>query len=230
MLALLDGDIYAYRSAAASENETEDIALFRLRDSIELSLAEVGAEEFQVWLSDKRENNFRRKLYPEYKANRTQPDPVHLKACKDYLQAEWGAAVSLGQEADDALGIEQCSRGFGSTIICSIDKDLKQIPGRHYNFVKKEFDDVTELQGLQWFYKQLLIGDVADNIKGVYGIGPKKSARVIDHLEQPLDMYETVLRMYEGDVERLHLNAQLFWIRRKENDTWECPIDAMVQD
>lgn len=227
MLALLDGDIYAYRCAAASENEPEDIAIFRLKDSIEQTLATVGATEYQVWLSDKRDNTFRRQLYPEYKANRTQPDPIHLSALKSFLLLEWGAGIAVGQEADDALGIEQSSREFGSTIICSIDKDLKQIPGRHYNYVRQEFDDVTELDGIRWFYKQLLIGDTADNIKGVYGLGPKKSSKVIDCLDDPVEMYKAVQDKY-NDNERLHLNGKLVWIRRKPDELWEPPIGTDV--
>lgn len=229
MLALLDGDIYAYRCAAASENDPEDIAIFRVTDSIEQTLAAVGAESYQVWLSDKRENNFRRQIYPEYKANRTRPDPIHLAAVKQYLVDKWQANTAIGQEADDALGIEQTKAEFGSTIICSIDKDLKQIPGRHYNFVKQEFDDVDELTGVRWFYKQLLIGDVSDNVVGVYGLGPKKSASLLDHITDEVEMFEIVQSKYDS-LDRLLINGKVLWMRRKENEIWEPPIGRVVQD
>lgn len=224
MLALLDGDIFAYRAAAASENDPEDIAIFRLVDSIELTLAAVGAESYQVWLSDKRENNFRRAVYPEYKANRIQPDPKHLAAVKAYLREHWQANTALGQEADDALGIEQMKGEFGSSIICSIDKDLKQIPGRHYNFVKKEFDDVDEVEGTRWFYKQLLIGDTGDNVFGVFGLGPKKSAALLDHVVDEQEMYDVVASKYDS-FDRLHMNGKVLWIRRKDNELWTPPLE-----
>lgn len=229
MLALLDGDIYAYRCAAASENDPLDIAIFRVTDSIEQTLAAVGADSYQVWLSDKRENNFRREIYPEYKANRTQPAPVHLDAVKQYLIDKWQANVALKQEADDALGIQQMKGNFGDSIICSIDKDLKQIPGRHYNFVKQEFDDVSPTDGLRWFYKQLLIGDKSDNIFGVYGLGPKKTAALLDHINDEPTMYEVVASKYDS-LDRLHINGKVLWIRQKEEQLWEPPIGGVVQN
>jgi DNA polymerase-1 len=223
MLALLDGDIFAYRAAAASENDPEDIAIFRLVDSIEITLAAVGADSYQVWLSDSRDNNFRRTIYPEYKANRTDPDPIHLAAVKKHLVDNWQATVALGQEADDALGIEQMKGDFGSSIICSIDKDLKQIPGRHYNHVRREFDDISTLEGTRWFYKQLLIGDRIDNIFGVYGLGPKKSAALLDHVENEQEMFEIVSSKYDS-MDRLLMNGKVVWIRKQENQIWEPPI------
>ena len=68
----------------------------------------------------------------------------------EYLVKEYKAEVCDGQEADDALGINQTDQ----TIICTIDKDLLMIPGQHYNFVKEEFKTVTYLDGLKHFYMQ----------------------------------------------------------------------------
>lgn len=230
MLALLDGDIFAYRCAAASEYDTEDIAIWRVRDSIELTLDAVGAEEYQVWLSDKRENNFRYAIYPEYKANRTKPPPIFLDIVKDYLKSEWQANVAEGQEADDALGIEQVKHGNDS-VICSIDKDLLQIPGRHYNFVKGESQEVSEIEGIRHFYKQLLIGDTSDNVFGIYGIGPKKASKLLDHVDDPRTMYEVCRGLYGLDDNRLEINAKVLWIRQKENQIWSPPLECtMVQN
>lgn len=237
MLALLDGDIYAYRCAASAENDPEDIAIWRVRESIEQTLAAVGADSFQVWLSDSRENNFRRLIYPEYKANRTQPKPIHLDAVKKYLIDEWNANIAKEAEADDYLGIEQCKAWYKDddadgpvtldTIICSIDKDLKQIPGRHYNFVKNEFDDVSPLEGLRFFYKQLLIGDRSDNIFGVDGIGPKKSAKYLDHVTDEFEMFDIVSSLYDSQ-ERLVINGKVLWILHRENDIWVPPHERTM--
>ncbi len=68
-------------------------------------LLDTGATEFTIWLSDRAENNFRYKIYPEYKANRKDlPRPRHLEALKEYLITKWSARIALGMEADDALG------------------------------------------------------------------------------------------------------------------------------
>jgi len=79
------------------------------------------------------------------------------------------------------------------------------IPGRHYNLVKKEFYDVDELEGLRSLYRSALVGDVADNIKGVKGIGPVKAAAIINPLTEEKDMYNAVCKLY-NDPERLDMN------------------------
>lgn len=110
-------------------------------------------------------------------------------------------------------------------IICSVDKDLLQIPGKHYNFVKKEFCKVSEIEGLRNFYKQMLIGDPADNIFGVKGIGKVKAANLIDCLETEQDMIDLTLTKYADEDEtnffvRYYMNADCLWLMRKEGETY----------
>lgn len=214
MTALIDADIVAYRCSAVSENDPVDVACVRtdlmMRDILALE------EQYIAFLTGK--DNFRYKLNPEYKANRKdKPRPIHLPACRDFLIQEYKATVIDGYEADDALGWNQTNE----TTIFSIDKDLLMIPGCHYNFVKKEFSEVSELEGLKSFYRQALIGDTSDNIFGVKGIGKVKAGKEIDHLETEKEMYETVARLYDGDNKRLVMNLNCLWIQRKQGQLWE---------
>ena len=72
-----------------------------------------------------------------YKGNRSgQQPPAHLKAIRAHLVNKHGAILSAGEEADDLLGI--AANQYAGAVIVSVDKDLLQIPGRHYDFVKKE--------------------------------------------------------------------------------------------
>lgn len=240
MIALLDGDIFAYRAAASAENDPAEIAIYRARDSVERCLEAVGAKEYYVFLSDKKENNYRYKINPDYKANRTQPPPRHLQLTKDYLIESWQANVAVGMEADDALGITQVEMsGFFkedlddpityTTIICSIDKDLLMIPGMHYNFVREEFQEVSYEDGLKHFYKQLLIGDRADNIFGVDGIGKVKAAKHIDPLASEEECYEVVKNLYNDDA-RLLMNGQCLWIRQQKEQLWRPPIVSVQNE
>lgn len=173
-------------------------------------------------------NNFRYDLFPDYKANRKdKPRPVFLEDAREYLVTTWGAHVTDGYEADDALGIEQCQEEFGTTVICSIDKDLKQIPGYHYNWRKNEHELVSPLDGWRSFYRSLLTGDTTDNISGVGGIGAVKSARFINDLESEIDMYATCKHLYGDDrYEEMMRNAKLLYIWRKENDEWQPPKET----
>lgn len=259
MIALLDLDIIAYRSSASCEPtmvkhflEPKELALLRCEDLIQRILHETGATSYKGYLGG--EDNFRYKIYPEYKANRSnKPKPTWLQDVREYLVTEHNAIICDGIEADDALGIEQTflynevSAGFGfqalmkeegkslaesnrTSIICSIDKDLLQIPGWHYNFVTgvKSFTD--ELTGLKYFYQQLIQGDQSDNIPGYDGLMrpkiPKFLQPKIDELwdcNNERDMWELVWGMY-GEAPQIFINAQLLYIQRKEGDKWHPPV------
>lgn len=208
MIALIDGDILLYRIGYTTETEPEGIARARTDDLIDSILVETGAKEYEIWLSDNREGNFRYAIDANYKANRTQPRPTHYEAIKEHLVSKWGARIAYGMEADDALGINQMKEetsieetGFHiGTVICSIDKDLLQVPGSHYNFVKKEWQWVEPWEGIKWFYKQILIGDTSDNVQGCKGIGPVKAGKAIDSIRQEAGesaLFERVVEVYK---------------------------------
>lgn len=217
MLALIDGDLIAFRCAATCENETEMILNFRIDDAMDRVLGITGAIRFYVYLTG--HDNFRKVIDPSYKANRKDKEPPRfLQKAKEYLTYRWKAITCEGFEADDALGIEQCQNPEKS-VICSLDKDLLMIPGEHYNWVKDIFTVVNNQQGLQHFYKQLLIGDSSDNVKGIHGIGPVKAAKLINSLDTELDMFDLVRSKYNDD-ERLISNCNLLWIMQDRDELW----------
>jgi len=212
--ALLDGDIYAFRVACTTENDNEAIAVYRVNEMIENTLAEVEASEYKLFLTSP--DNFRKHVYPEYKANRTATKPKHLQFLKDYLIESWQGQVAERMEADDYLGINQ----HESSIICSIDKDLLQVPGKHFNFVKKEFYEVDEETGFRNFYTQLLTGDTSDNIKGIAGIGPVKAKKALTGYFTEQGMFSVVREMYQND-EWMIMNGQCLWILRSLDDSFK---------
>lgn len=218
MRALVDGDIVVYRSAASAEEDDQWIAQARADQMIQDILADTGATCYSVYLTGG--GNFRRELTADYKANRPDSRPKHWAAVREFLVTQHKAFVCEGFEADDQLGVDQ-DKERGTTIIASIDKDLLQIPGKHYNFVRKEFKEVSKDQGLKALYMQSLVGDRSDNIFGIAGIGPVKAARVLDSL-LPEEYYEACRELYNDD-KRYHLNMKLLYIWQKPNDIWEPP-------
>lgn len=223
MIALVDADVVCYRSAWASENETDEaIACVRANKTCEDILARVGATSYKMYLSDSLANNYRLKFDPLYKISRqSMPKPKWYWSVKTFLQKNWNAEVSLGQEADDALGIAQETLGT-TTIICSNDKDLLQVPGLHYRFVQKEFVTQSYLGGLKSFYSQFLIGDRVDDIKGVNGLGPVKTEALLGNCTNELELFERVRNQYKNDA-RLLSNGRLLWVRREPDQIWEFP-------
>lgn len=220
MLALIDGDIITFRSAASAEKDDEWIARARCDEMIDDILQAVGATHYEIWISGA--NNFRYTVYPEYKANRIGAyRPKWELHIKDHLVQNWQALVSDGCEADDMMGVRQCETE--ESIICTIDKDLWQIPGLKYNFVKKEMSNVTEAEGLRFFYYQMLVGDPTDNLKGVPGIGPKKATAALAGLESEAELFEKVRDYYNND-EYMEIMGKCLWIWRERNGTWKMPL------
>lgn len=232
MQALIDGDILVYRTGYTVNEEGQDwIARARMNETIQFILSETNANSFRIFLSDSK-SNFRLKIFPEYKGNRKQPKPIHYEFLINTLLKEWKAEVAFDEEADDALGINQ---KVGSTIICSIDKDLYQIPGHHFNWVTGKTRVISELEGLYNFYKQVLCGDSTDNVcaatnLGCPGIGPVKAEKALEGCETEEDYFTTVVELYKKNCKenfntRLITTAQLLKIRRKEGELWIPPFE-----
>lgn len=228
-IALVDADIVAYRCAASAANDPQDIAEVRVNDLMQRILYETNSESYLGFISGS--NNFRYEIYPDYKANRKdKPKPQHLEACKQHLVTQWKCKVTDGIEADDALGIEH--QATPDSILCSIDKDLLQLPGKHYNFVKQEFYTISPLQGMRNFYTQLLEGDESDHIPAFDGKFRNKRPIFVQKLINELytmadekDMYCYVESLYgSNNLEQMILNANLLYIQQKEGDKWRNPI------
>jgi len=183
------------------------------------------------------EGSFREQEFPEYKSNRKDlRRPHHLNAMKDYLVSKYGAKSKPGLlEADDMMAMGQGE----DTVICSIDKDLLQVPGHHFNFVKKIFSEVTEEQGNRSLYSQMLTGDATDGIPGIKGVGAVTAKKLLKDVHSPFMMYCVVLKEYlqrhkpeEGETQEdfqsrmiatVRVHARLLYLLRSEDDGWEAP-------
>ena len=176
--------------------------------------------------------NFRDELVSDYKANR-DPDhkPFHYKAMKAYMIEHLHAIVVEGQEADDAMSIEQVN-SFEDTIICTIDKDLKMVPGNHYHFNDNKLFTVSEREGQVFFYKQIITGDKGtDNISGLFHLCKRKATKkILDPLDEIFDegaMWEYVKSLFvDIPEETIITNARLLWMRREENELWRPPTSS----
>lgn len=172
--------------------------------------------------------NYREQLatIQQYKGNR---DPTHkpkyYREIKAYLTHVWGAETVHGKEADDAIGTAQCTADRDTTVIVSIDKDLDNIPGYHYNWRKKEFYYIEPERADYLFWTQVLTGDKTDHIRGIPGCGPKTAEKILDRTDKDwMSMAEAVLQAYEqaglGWAE-FYENASLLWIQRQEDLNWD---------
>ena len=214
---------------AETEIQPLGFAIQNINTKITSIMEATRGSTFTIWLSGG--NNFRDQLVDDYKANRPERKPHWFKQMKQYLIDHYHAETTYGQEADDAMSIAQYS-AFQPSMIVTIDKDLKMVPGRHCNLDTLEMSTVTIIEGLRLFYKQIITGDSTDNIKGLYkmlGIkATQKYLAPIDEMDDELSMWLYVLSVFDGiPEEEVITNARLLWMRSKEEEMWEPPTNRI---
>ena len=194
---LVDADVVAYQVAFSTEEpirwgkEEDEYAIWtlhsdeldcvrKIKDYYNTLIQDTQCKEIVSAFSDK--DNFRKEIYPDYKLNRTkQRKPLTLSFCREYISKNYNGFIRPRLEADDILGILATSNIIkGNKIICSIDKDLNQIAGLHYNPTLKEFYGITKKQADYNFYYQCLVGDATDNYKGAPTYGEVKTKKTLD--------------------------------------------------
>ena len=221
-IALLDSDIIVYRVGFASEDDDVSFALSRVTEFVtDTVYFDLNCDDYEAWITGS--TNFRTEVAvtAPYKGNRKAPKPKHYEAIRKHLQA-LGAEKTVDMEADDAIGIRSTEL-LDKCWIVSIDKDLDQLQGWHYNFVKREKYYITAEEGMRRFYKQILTGDRIDNIVGIRGIGPVKAEKILaDKLTQRA-MYDECVKQYDDNESRVIENAKLLHLLRYKGEEWQPP-------
>lgn len=228
MLALIDSDSLLYRVGFACEDEPEGIAKARLDETLKTLIFEElkDCDDYKCFISGSENFRFEIAKTHPYKGNRENiKRPKHLVALREHIVSKWDANVSVNKEADDDVCI--AANTHPHCIIAHIDKDLDQIPGSHYNYVKKIFYNVGKFEALKNFYLQCLTGDKIDNIVGLRGIGPVKAKKALKDCFTEKALYTTCLELYNNSMSngeaRLHENAKLLHLLRSEDDEWRAP-------
>jgi len=165
--------------------------------SIKRAVSEVGPSH-AICVFEGEGRTWRHERFPAYKANRPPtPEAVQraVAQCREALDELGLAAVAVPQvEADDviasiAAGLDR--RGI-DTVILSTDQDFLQLISEHVvvrHHVAKEYRDarwVEHKYGVPAHrYREVLamMGDSANNIPGVPGIGPKKAAALLQQYD-----------------------------------------------
>jgi len=149
-------------------------------------------------------NNFRYKLYPEYK-KKSEPDEERLEFIQEMIDQETRLkailrAIGVDQyrgircEADDVIGslAHYYAEAKRRVVIYTGDSDLRQLvddlvtvvaPGRRGNDTVFDEEAVIakhEVSPPRLADLKALAGDSSDNIPGVKGVGPKTAAKLIN--------------------------------------------------
>lgn len=239
---LIDGDVVAFQTAAAEEKAFElepgqwTYAADANQGKANVDLAIdyyqniLDADRVVVAISDKE--NWRKEVLPTYKANRAgQRRPMILSALKDHLASSYETFIRPRLEADDILGILATSKTLipGEKIIMSIDKDLRTIPGIHWNPSKEtEYPagrdpiakpvKVSLKEADLLFYSQALSGDAVDGYAGCPGIGTGRAKAMVKAPFELVKEVTTISRGPNAGQERVR------WTKQPTNDIWRAIV------
>jgi DNA polymerase-1 len=183
MKLLIDADYIVYKSCAAAEYDIDygnDVIVVGSKFSEayanairDIKRVQSGFFDAEVILFFSDSINFRKRVDPAYKGHRNRKKPCGYKRVINHLYNDYKVIIMPELEADDSMGVYATSND--DCVICSPDKDMKQIPGRLFNM--DEMFTITKQDGWQWFLIQTLSGDQTDGYSGAPGFGVKTSAK-----------------------------------------------------
>lgn len=157
-------------------------------------------------------NSIRKRISPYYKSNRKK-NP-YVNAMRQRLIEEESVVFDDELEADDLIADRamELKKQNIDYVIISLDKDLKQIPGKHFDYYSiKEINPETGLKefvryrGLSFTSRfdsyemlatQMLMGDSGDRIKGLKGVGAVGASKILSGVKRPKQFIKIVYREY----------------------------------
>tara|TARA_R100001530_G_scaffold10147_1_gene10090 strand:- start:685 stop:1422 length:738 start_codon:yes stop_codon:yes gene_type:complete len=182
MKLLIDADFIVYKCCAAAESEIDfgdDVIVVTSKFSeaygcVKRELKRISSRlghgtDIILFFSDSI--NFRKKIKPDYKGHRNRKKPCAYKRVINQLKTEYEVIIMPTLEADDGMGV-YATKNPGN-VICSPDKDMRQIPGQLFNM--EESTLITAEEGAKWHLIQTMAGDNTDGYAGVPGIGVKRA-------------------------------------------------------
>jgi len=198
---------------------------------------------------DAGRRTFRNDIYPDYKANRSEPPDElvpQFALVRDATNALGLPAIEMaGFEADDIIAsyARLATEAKMDCVIISSDKDLMQLVNPHVSMLDPMkqrpigADEVVEKFGVtpdRVIDVQALAGDSTDNVPGVPGIGVKTAAELINQfgdLDTLLAQAETIKQPKRREnlvsfAEQARISRQL--VRLKNDVELPLTIDQLA--
>lgn len=196
------------------------------RDEDELVYTNVTKPNFRNAIAKTKPYKGQRPEKPEWY---TKWAPVVEARLVDY----WGfIRTPEGFEADDLV----CSIMANMTEIegaepwcCGTDKDLLQIPGKHFNIVKKTITELDYTQAQYKLWTQCLCGDTTDNIAGLEKCGPVGAKKILEGLTPdnfPTGVIEAFIAKH-GQDKGIQLFYENYMLVKLRHDIDTSEIDGL---
>ncbi|MDD7402316.1 MAG: DNA polymerase I [Butyribacter sp.] len=221
--------------------------------NIMLKIIEEEKPDYLAVAFDVKKPTFRHKMYTEYKGTRKpMPEELHqqVPVIKDVLRAMRVPVITLpGYEADDILGtIATVAQKEGKEVsLVSGDRDLLQLASEHIliripktkrggtEIEDYHTEEVIEKYGItpkQVIDMKGLMGDSADNIPGVPGIGEKTAGKILAAFPSVEEAYENIEQVEPKRArELLRANKELAFLSKElATIKTDCPVEFSFED
>ncbi|MBI5325120.1 MAG: DNA polymerase I [Ignavibacteriae bacterium] len=201
---------------------------------------------------DRSEPTFRHEKYPLYKANRAAfpeelvPQLARIKDFLDYLKIP--RIEMPGYEADDIIGtLSKIASDREIEVAClTSDKDFYQLVNDKVKLYKPgkkpgEDFDIIDVEGvyekfgvppLKVIDVLALVGDTADNIPGVKGVGDKTAIPLIQNYGSVEGVYENIDKIQSASLKTKLINEKESAFLAKELVTilTDIPLDTKLEN
>jgi DNA polymerase I len=208
---LVDGSSYIYRAYHAMGGLSNSKgfptgAVFGFTNMIVKTIKDKAPKRIAV-VFDARGPTFRHEKFPEYKANRpAMPDDLagQIPRIHEIVEAYRLPSLSVpGVEADDIIATltRQARQKGWDVVIVSSDKDLMQLvgegvlmwdPQKDVLYDPEQVKKKTGVPPERLRDYLALVGDTADNIPGVRGIGQKTASQLLERFASLEEIYSSL--------------------------------------
>ncbi len=211
-----------------------------------LTILKTYKPKYIVAAMDSKTPTFRHEMYSEYKATRAKtPEDLHaqIPLIEDILCAMGIPTVREdGYEADDVIATlaKKCDAENRHCIILSADKDLQQLTNKNIHCMKPDKTKVwAELDenGVEadWGVKAeklldllSLMGDTADNVPGVKGVGQKTAVKLLSEYGTLEGIYENAAQIKGAIGEKIRNDRDNAFFSKKLI-TLNCSVPSLMQ-
>ncbi|MBN2618256.1 MAG: DNA polymerase I [Spirochaetales bacterium] len=199
---------------------------------------------------DSKGPTFRNEIFPDYKANRSaapedliEQFPVIINILEEL---EIPSIAVPGYEADDIIGtlVTKCEEEGRESFIISGDKDLMQLLSNKTSMLRPDGKGGFSLYTPETVLNEKLVrpdqiidflslmGDTADNIPGVKGIGEKTASKLLEQFGTLEGIYENIDSIKaKGEKTKLIAGKESAFLSKDlvKLDT-NCPINKMPEE
>ncbi|URL01795.1 DNA polymerase I [Avibacterium sp. 20-126] len=215
-LVLVDGSSYLYRAFHAFPPLTNSLgeptgAMYGVLNMLKSLIAQVQPSHIAV-VFDAKGKTFRDELFEQYKSHRPpMPDDLRkqIQPLHAIIKALGIPLLSIeGVEADDVIGTlaVQASQAGKKVLISTGDKDMAQLVDDNIMLINTMNNSLLDREGVIEKYgipPELIIdylalmGDSADNIPGVAGVGEKTALGLLQGIGSMAEIYANLEKVAE---------------------------------